>query len=306
VTESGRGHEAEVEEDPRHLAGRTTGVDPDRAPSARRAGAVGAARSGVPGYRLLWSRLERWLRVPEDPPDLPIGADERLDVLKPSPRHLRLMQIRFAIAATIVVVAVLVVWILLAFESVVAAWIIMPIVATAIVLVLLAAWIGLHLRYDATWYVLTSRAVRIRRGVWVLREITVTFENVQNLSVRQGPIQRWLGLRDLVLETAAAAGGSESGVTDPHRAALEGIEDAERLREVVLARVRRSGGTGLGDEESRGPEPVGRRRAVGARSETPVGGLDARHRAVLREIRDLLRSGAVTGSGEPRREDGAG
>jgi uncharacterized membrane protein YdbT with pleckstrin-like domain len=43
------------------------------------------------------------------------------------------------------------------------------------------AYIAIHLRYDTTWYVHGDRSLRIRRGIWVIHETTLTFENIQNV-----------------------------------------------------------------------------------------------------------------------------
>ena len=48
------------------------------------------------------------------------------------------------------------------------------------------AYVGIHLRYDTTWYVLTDRSLRIRRGIMTIHETTISFENVQNVEVRRG------------------------------------------------------------------------------------------------------------------------
>ena len=69
---------------------------------------------------------------------------------------------------------------------------------------------ALHLRFDTTWYVMTERSLRIRRGIWVIREMTITFENVQNVKVQQGPLQRFFGISSLVVETAGG-GSAEPG-----------------------------------------------------------------------------------------------
>ena len=54
---------------------------------------------------------------------------------------------------------------------------------------------------------------------------------------------------------------------------IEGIADAPRIRDLLLARLRRSRTAGLGDEA---PEPLAGRSPV----------WQASHLAVLREIRD--------------------
>ncbi len=115
-------------------------------------------------------------------------------------------------------------------------------------------FIGLHLRYDTTWYVMSERSMRIRRGLWVIEETTITFENVQNVKLTQGPLQRHFGIADVMVDTAGGSSGGkrERGRTG-HQGVIEGVtqEDAARLRDIILARLRRSSSAGLGDEDHR-------------------------------------------------------
>ena len=56
--------------------------------------------------------------------------------------------------------------------------------------------------YTCRFYVLTDRCLRIQEGLWTFREQTFTLANIQNLDVRQNPLQRLFGLSDLVVRTA--------------------------------------------------------------------------------------------------------
>jgi uncharacterized membrane protein YdbT with pleckstrin-like domain len=110
-------------------------------------------------------------------------------------------------------------------------------------------YIGLHLRYDTTWYVMTDRSLRIRRGIWSIEEVTITFENVQNISLRQGPLQRHFGIANLMVETAGgSAPQGKHGQTMSHRGVIEGIANAKELRDRIMLRLRESKTAGLGDE----------------------------------------------------------
>jgi hypothetical protein len=60
----------------------------------------------------------------------------------------------------------------------------------------------LYLDYDYRWYILTDRSLRIREGLMRIDERTMTFSNIQNVTVRQGPLQRLLGISDLEVSTA--------------------------------------------------------------------------------------------------------
>src|SRR5207249_3022813 len=64
----------------------------------------------------------------------------------------------------------------------------------------------LRLDYEKRWYVVTDRSLRIREGVVKVREMTVNFANIQNISISQGPLQRILGIADLRVDTAGGGG----------------------------------------------------------------------------------------------------
>ena len=67
----------------------------------------------------------------------------------------------------------------------------------------------IKLDYELRWYLITDRSLRIREGIWSVREITLTFANVQNVSVTQGPVQRLFGVSEVVVETAGGGGGQQ-------------------------------------------------------------------------------------------------
>jgi uncharacterized membrane protein YdbT with pleckstrin-like domain len=142
----------------------------------------------------------------------------------------------------------------------------------------IVAYVALHLRYDTTWYVMSGRSLRIRRGIWIIRETTVTFENVQNVELKQGPLQRHFGIANLLVQTAGGSGASpQQGKTNPHEALIEGIDDAKQVRDLIMSRVRRSRRAGLGDEHP------GERYAAGSGARwTPE------HLEALRAIRDEI------------------
>jgi len=112
----------------------------------------------------------------------------------------------------------------------------------------IVAYIAIHLRYDTTWYVLSDRSMRIRRGIWSIYETTITFENIQNVYIAQGPVQRWFGFANLMVMTAGGGGsGTEGQAVGAHVGLMEGLENADELRGRILARSQRS--AGLGDEK---------------------------------------------------------
>lgn len=95
------------------------------------------------------------------------------------------------------------------------------------------AWISPAIEYCHWTYAVQDAGIELRRGVVVRRQQLIPFFRVQHVDVSQGPIDRWMGLRELVIHTASAATDAKlPGLTDA---------DATALRELLLARA------GVGD-----------------------------------------------------------
>ncbi len=109
----------------------------------------------------------------------------------------------------------------------------------------------LRLDYEKRWYVVTDRSLRIREGVVSVREMTVTFANIQNISISQGPVQRLLRIADLQVDTAGGGGAANAGHASRslHTAWFRGIDNANEVRELIQQRVRHLKDSGLGDHE---------------------------------------------------------
>ncbi len=232
-------------------------------------------RLGERAYRGIWAVLVPWFRVPPEPPTLPSFRGEAIDSFRPAAGFLRYLKFWFWLLLWPMDFAILVAWIAIAAALPwLAALLALPALALAVVPDIFA-YVALHLRYDTTWYVMSERSMRIRRGIWVIQEITITFENVQNVKVSQGPLQRLFGIASVVVETAgAAATAGKRGVRPANQGVIEGIADAAGVRDRILRTLRESGTAGLGDEDERRP-------AAGAMW-TP------RHVELLREIRDEI------------------
>jgi membrane protein YdbS with pleckstrin-like domain len=112
-----------------------------------------------------------------------------------------------------------------------------------------------RLDYDLRWYVVTDRAARLREGVLGVTEMTFTLANVQDIRIRQGPLQRLLGLADVELRTAGGSeaapgsGGQHAHGRNLHLARFRGVDNAEEIRDLVRERMRRVRDAGLGDPD---------------------------------------------------------
>lgn len=133
---------------------------------------------------------------------------------------------------------------------------------TVLVVEVLLGWMVVRLNFELRWYMLSDRAIRIREGITTVREKTVALANIQNIAVRQGPLQRLLGIADVEVKTAGGGGGSSQsdgehgkGLGEPmHVAYFRGVANAEEIRDLLREGVRRQRDSGLGDPDDAAPE----------------------------------------------------
>jgi membrane protein YdbS with pleckstrin-like domain len=245
-------------------------------------GHVDAAAAWI--YRGVWATIVSWFRVPADPPTLPV-AGEAVRAIRPAEGYLRYLKCLFWVALIPADILPIVGWTAVAIAvPVLGAVLAVPALAL-VVLPDVVAYVGIHLRYDTTWYVLTDRSLRIRRGILSIHETTISFENVQNVEVRQGPLQRYFGIADVLVTTAGGGvahhgKGAQTSSLGAHVGLLQGLDDADAVRNQILAYVERTRAAGLGDEHPR-------ESAAATIAAAPP--LSARHVAVLRDIRDTVR-----------------
>lgn len=125
------------------------------------------------------------------------------------------------------------------------------------------SFLMVRLDYRYRWYMITDTSLRIREGLLSVRERTMTFANIQNLSLKQGPIQRLFGISDLQVRTAG--GGSESvgeskkelaEAMNMHIGYFRGVDNAEEIRDLILGRMRGLKDSGLGDPDEPLTDPV--------------------------------------------------
>ncbi|MFN7732830.1 MAG: PH domain-containing protein [Pirellula sp.] len=203
-------------------------------------------------YEGIWGILTPYFKLPKEPPNLPSVEGEEVESLHPSEAYLRYRKFEFWVLLFIVDFALTAGWIaLFAFNPLIGI-LVTPLALALIILPDIVAYIAIHLNYDTTWYVLSDRSMRLRRGVWSLHETTITFENIQNIHVQQGPLQRWFGFSNLTVQTAGGGGGGEHGaaMSGAHVGVLEGLDNAQEVRERILARCGKQAGAGLGEEHS--------------------------------------------------------
>jgi uncharacterized membrane protein YdbT with pleckstrin-like domain len=124
------------------------------------------------------------------------------------------------------------------------------------------------LDWELRWYTVTDRSLRIREGVWKVNELTMTFANIQEVSIRQGPLERLFGISNLRVRTA---GGGQRNPNDPgseeksgHIGYFRGVDDAPGIRDLILERLKRLRDAGLGDPDQPDAEAAPQTSAVDA------------------------------------------
>jgi membrane protein YdbS with pleckstrin-like domain len=228
-------------------------------------------------YRGVWGVLTRWFRVPEHPPSLPTLPGEVLQSFRPAKGFLRYLKLKFWVVFALIAALITVAWIsMTAARPWIGAWL-TPVLLALLVLPLILGYLAIHLRFDSTWYVLSERSLRIRSGIWTISEATITFENIQNVTVESGPIERFFDIANVIVDTAGGGSGGggghgTKGSPNLHRGTLAGVARAPEIRQLILSRLSHSKVSGLGDELS-----------------LPATGWSVEHLSVLREIRDALR-----------------
>jgi membrane protein YdbS with pleckstrin-like domain len=232
-------------------------------------------------YEALKGSLLHVLQAPGQPPEPPQGSPDSVQVFRASPRYLTLELIRHFGSMGSALAFELVTWALMPMPGGTTVLAILVGIVVAITLALmLARYFLIRLDYDMRFYVLTDRSLRIRRGALTIEESTYTFANVQNLTLHQGPLERWLGITHLQIDTAG--GGVQRATREGaevlhHQGRIDGIDPktATELRERILRLVRGYRDAGLGDE----PQAAAPADAT----------LESQRAAVLRAIIEELR-----------------
>jgi hypothetical protein len=273
---------------------------------------------------MLRTRALRWLRVSERPTP-PVGAGPSLTVFRASPRYLHLRRLRWALAQLGGLVGIIV---SLAFFGVIDLPFLPTVVSSEITgllarmdagiggfsqtllgirigggqilffletvailgylaqLVFSGLLVGLH--WETHWYMVSDESLRIREGLVRLREQTMTVANIQNMKIRQDPIQRFLGLAELEVHTAGGGSKGEdekSGKTNLHVGHFSGLADAWTLRDRLRDALARHRASGLGDPDDRASggdrQPVSSETELGLAADALLA--EARH---LRTIVD--------------------
>jgi len=218
-------------------------------------------------YELLKKHLLRILHVPPEPED-PMGDVNSLLVFRASWNFFRYRFMFWILGSMVGLLTTLLVpgvWLVMFYLNMdkqgrhpISLLLLIVIIAALVLYALfqtLLSYLALRLDYELRWYKVSDRSLRIREGVMNVRELTMTFANIQNLEIIQGPIQRLFGIADLKVESAGGAsvispgnGGSVGNIQSFHIAYFRGIENAVEIRDLMRSRLEKIRCSGLGDD----------------------------------------------------------
>lgn len=145
--------------------------------------------------------------------------------------------------------------------------------------------LALYFRYHSMRYRFDAHGITKSYGILLRREVHLAYGRIQDIHLSSGPIQRWLGLADLLVQTASGSAGAEL--------VIEGLLEYEAMRDFLYARMR-----GAPERHEAKPAvestPGASEELASAHAEGHAEvARDGEAIALLHEIRDELRAGRV-------------
>src|SRR5205807_108978 len=88
----------------------------------------------------------------------------------------------------------------------------------------------LYFRYHTLRYRFDAEGIHMKVGILFRREVNLTYARIQDIHLRSGIIQRWLGLANVQIQTASGSAGPEL--------VIEGFKEFEAIRDFLYTRMR--------------------------------------------------------------------
>lgn len=128
----------------------------------------------------------------------------------------------------------------------------------------------LFFRYHTLRYRFDEEGIHMKVGLLFRQEVNITYARVQDIHLKSGFIQRWLGLANVEVQTAAGSSNAE--------VVIEGFKEYEAIRDFLYTRMR-------GYQAAKAPG------APAPQSESEVVSLLLAIRDELQRAREALQSG---------------
>jgi putative membrane protein len=88
----------------------------------------------------------------------------------------------------------------------------------------------LYFRYHTLRDRFDEEGIHMKVGILFRRETNLTYSRIQDIHLRSGILQRWLGLANVQIQTASGSSGPELDI--------EGFRDYEAIRDFLYTRMR--------------------------------------------------------------------
>ena len=88
----------------------------------------------------------------------------------------------------------------------------------------------LFFRYHTLRYRFDEEGIHMKVGLLFRSEINITYARIQDIHLKSGLLQRWLGLANVEIQTAAGSSNAE--------VVIEGFKEFESIRDFLYTRMR--------------------------------------------------------------------
>lgn len=88
----------------------------------------------------------------------------------------------------------------------------------------------LYFRFHTLRYRFDEEGIHMKVGILFRQEVNLTYARIQDIHLRSGFIQRWLGLANVEIQTASGSAGAEL--------VIEGFKEYEMIRDFLYTRMR--------------------------------------------------------------------
>src|SRR5436190_14234805 len=88
----------------------------------------------------------------------------------------------------------------------------------------------LYFRYHTLRYRFDDEGIHMKVGILFRQELNLTYARIQDIHLRSGIVQRWLGLANVQIQTASGSSGPEL--------IIEGFKEFETIRDFLYTRMR--------------------------------------------------------------------
>jgi membrane protein YdbS with pleckstrin-like domain len=200
-------------------------------------------------YSLFKKTALRLMKAPTEPPEPPAGSHGSVQIYRAAPAYLSYALLRFWILAGLSCLLPPFLILLGLGKGEPAPLVIGILLIPVVIVFLFCFYFAVRIDYDMRYYIVTDRSLRVREGAFIVKEMTITYANVQNMRVVQGPILQLFKIWNLKVDTAGGGSGEKGhGGGSSHEVQMAGIENAHEVRDLILGHLRRRGmSAGLGD-----------------------------------------------------------